>query len=42
MPTAEERHALGLDEGVPLLVVSQPGTDEQVYPVDRTALVFGG
>ncbi|HEY9475651.1 MAG TPA: winged helix-turn-helix domain-containing protein [Mycobacteriales bacterium] len=42
MPTAEERHTMGLDEGVPLLVVSQPGADEQVYPADRTALAFGG
>lgn len=40
MPTAEERRVLGVDEGVPLLVVSQPGADEQVYPADRTALAF--
>lgn len=38
MPTYAERRALGLHEGVPLLVVSRPGRDDEVYPADRTAL----
>jgi DNA-binding GntR family transcriptional regulator len=38
MPKYAERRALGLHEGVPLLVVSRVGRDDEVYPADRTAI----
>lgn len=35
MPTAEERAELDIAEGVPLLSVTSPAGDVQVYPADR-------
>lgn len=39
MPTAAERTAMGIPDGVPVLVVSYGGR-EQVHPADRTRLTF--
>ncbi|MBB4940793.1 DNA-binding GntR family transcriptional regulator [Streptosporangium album] len=39
MPTAEERQALGLDEGVALFVVERPGQEPEVLAGDRTTLI---
>lgn len=35
MPTEQERRQLGLPEGVPVLVVSREGQDDEVLPADR-------
>ncbi|MQA25104.1 MAG: GntR family transcriptional regulator [Micromonosporaceae bacterium] len=35
MPTVEEREHLGLTDGVPVLVWSRTGEDDQVLPADR-------
>jgi GntR family transcriptional regulator len=35
MPTEQERRELGLSEGVPVLVVSREGADDEVLPADR-------
>lgn len=39
MPTAEERRALGLDEGVALFIVERPGEEPELLPGDRTTLI---
>jgi DNA-binding GntR family transcriptional regulator len=40
MPTTEERRRFGLLEGVPVLVVERADGDTEVFPADRTTLVF--
>lgn len=42
MPTVDERRTLDLAEGVPLLVVSRDGAEDEVYAADRTALEVDG
>lgn len=34
MPTLEERQRLALGDGVPVLVVSQTGSEDRVFPAD--------
>lgn len=38
MPSAQERERFGLDEGIPVIVVEDPGGDLKAYPADRWLL----
>lgn len=38
MPTPDERLALGIGEGVPVIEVRSPGQKPSLYPSDRTVL----
>lgn len=38
MPTEPERRELGIDEGVPVIVITREGADDQVLPADRFQL----
>lgn len=42
MPTAAERSALSMPEGVPLVVLQHPDGREEVYDSLRTRVIFGG
>ena len=39
MPTTDERRSLGILEGVPVLVITRPGGQEEVASADRTTIV---
>ena len=39
MPTTGERRSLGILEGVPVLVITHPGGQQEVAPADRTTIV---
>jgi hypothetical protein len=39
MPTKAERRALGIPEGVPILVITRPGGEQELAPADRVAVV---
>jgi GntR family transcriptional regulator len=39
MPTKGERRALGIPEGVPVLVITRPDGKQELAPADRTAVV---
>jgi DNA-binding GntR family transcriptional regulator len=39
--TEEERRTMGLDEGVPVLVLRRPGQEPELLPGDRFTLVVG-
>ena len=40
MPSPEERRELQLSQGIPVLVVSQPGKPDELAAADRTVLVI--
>jgi hypothetical protein len=40
MPSAEERRRLGIDEGIPVFVVSGDNGSRELYPPNRTELRF--
>lgn len=42
MPTEAERRRLGLQEGVPVLVVSRPGAEDEVLPADQHVIRYSG
>ncbi|OPG10594.1 GntR family transcriptional regulator [Microbispora sp. GKU 823] len=39
MPSAEERQALNLAEGIPVFVIERDGAEPEILPGDRTVLV---
>ncbi|MCW2876965.1 MAG: transcriptional regulator, GntR family [Sphaerisporangium sp.] len=40
MPTDPERRTHGIREGVPILVITEPGEEPRLLPADRTILQF--
>ncbi|MBB5130561.1 GntR family transcriptional regulator [Thermocatellispora tengchongensis] len=42
MPTPEERAEIGIDEGVPLAVISRPGEPDEIVPADEVKFTGGG
>jgi hypothetical protein len=40
MPTDPERRTHGIPEGVPILVITEPGEEPRLLPADRTILQF--
>lgn len=40
MPTAHERQRLGLPEGTPVLVLSEPGGEERLLRGDRNMVKY--
>jgi DNA-binding GntR family transcriptional regulator len=42
MPTAPERRAMDIDDGVPLLIVQCPHQEQKIYPADRTEISVSG
>uniref|UniRef100_UPI0014760827 GntR family transcriptional regulator n=1 Tax=Microbispora sp. H11081 TaxID=2729107 RepID=UPI0014760827 len=41
MPTEPERRQLGVAEGVPILVITEPDGDTRKFPADRTVIEVG-
>lgn len=41
MPVPAERNALGIPEGVPLVVLVHPDGTEEIYDAMRTRIIFG-
>jgi DNA-binding GntR family transcriptional regulator len=38
VPTEPERRAMGIDEGVPVIIVERQGQDPAIYPADQTII----
>jgi hypothetical protein len=41
IPTEPERQQHGISQGVPVLVVTRGGHEEEIYPADRVEIEFG-
>jgi DNA-binding GntR family transcriptional regulator len=41
MPTPDERQALGIAEGVPVIAVTRPGRGEELFDANRTQVIAG-
>jgi DNA-binding GntR family transcriptional regulator len=42
MPTDPERRAMHLDVGVPILIITRLGQNEELHPADRTKISITG